>query len=110
MDVFVKYYSNQLKNIPDNKAYGKLSFFDIKRLEGYIKGDIFDSEKCCNYYGEIPKNSNYMAFSYNCKKLSVLRLLYHNYKGFIDEDDITIRKCDTINCVNLNHFVVQKKS
>ena len=54
--IFKKLIKRQRTKIKDIGNYGKLSFFDIKRLDKYIKGDIFNSKKCCIYHGEMKKN------------------------------------------------------
>ena len=70
-------FQRQRSNIKEIGNYGKMDFHDIKRLDMYIKGNIFVSDNCCLYTGEIKKK--YSTISYKGKKVSVLRLLYHNY-------------------------------
>ena len=97
----------QRKNIPDIGNYGKLEYADIKRLDRYISGDIF-GHSCCLYHGE--RKANYTTMSYRSKKISVLRLLYHNYVEDINHSDKIIYLCENKGlCCNLKHFRVKVK-
>lgn len=101
--------SNQRKGeIPDKNNYGKMSFDDVKRIDKYIGADIFDEDKCIEYKGEIKKN--YTTISYNRKKVSVQRLLFHNYVDDIEKRDVIEYLCELKGkCVNINHFKVEGK-
>lgn len=102
-------FQRQRKNIKEIGNYGKLDFQDIKRLDTYIKGNIFVSEDCCIYTGETKKK--YSTISYKGKKVSVLRLLYHNYIDDVLSDDILEYLCDNPGiCCNLNHFKIKDKN
>lgn len=103
IEIFRKYFSQQRKNIANNDIYGRMSFEDIKRVEKNIQGDIFSNE-CCSYKGEIT-NKNYLTISFNGIKVSVLRLLYHNYIDDITENHILTYKCKNRSlCCCLNHL------
>jgi hypothetical protein len=102
-------FQRQRKNITDVGNYGKLDFQDIKRLDMYIKGNIFSSKECCLYTGEIKKK--YSTISYKGKKVSVLRLLYHNYIKDVQADDTLEYLCDKTGvCCNLRHFKIKGKN
>lgn len=99
----IKLLNNQLKNISQQEKYGKLNFEDIKRLDKLIIGDIF-LNKCTKFNGYIRKKSS--LFSYNGVKLSLNRLLYHNYIGNVENKCIKLR-CSNIGCCTLSHFIVK---
>jgi hypothetical protein len=97
----------QRRNVPDVGNYGKLIYSDIKRLDRFIDGDIFGN-MCCLYNGE--RKSNYTTMSFRSKKISVLRLLYHNYTADITRTDKIKYVCDNKGiCCNLNHIKIQTK-
>jgi hypothetical protein len=97
----------QRPDIPDIGNYGKLEYTDIKRLDRYIDGDIFGGS-CCVYNGE--RKSNYTTLSYRSKKISVLRLLYHNYVSNIQQVDKIKYLCDNKGiCCNIHHIVLKVK-
>lgn len=96
---------NEIKNIGN---YGAFEFSDLKRLDLYIKGNIFNSKNCCLYQGEI--KNNYSTISYKGKKISVLRALYHCYIDNIETSDVLEYYCENPGiCVNLKHFSVKNK-
>jgi len=106
--LFVNLIKKQRKNIRKKGNYGKLSFDDIKRVDKYLKRNIFDSSDCCIYKGELKKN--YATISYKGKKVSVHRLLYHNYIGCIADGDYVTFNCNNRGiCCNLKHFTMSKK-
>ena len=106
--LFVSLLKNQRKKITKLGNYGKLSFDDIKRIDKYLRDNIFDSDECCIYRGELKKN--YATISYKGKKVSVHRLLYHNYIKDIIESDYIVFKCQHRGvCCNLKHFTMSKK-
>jgi len=93
----------QRKDIKKNGNYGKLSFEDIKRVDKYLNQNIFASEICCIYRGELKRN--YATISFKGKKVSVHRLLYHNYKSAIIDGDYITFNCENRGvCCNLKHF------
>lgn len=105
MDTYKKYFENQRKIIKKSNNYEKFNFIDINRLEKHIIGDIF-GQKCCRYIGTT--KNNYMTFSLNSKKLSLLRAIYHNYVDDIELDDTIVNICGNQLCCNLSHFKVLK--
>ncbi len=102
-NLYINLIKKQRKNISMIGNYGRLSFDDIKRLDKYIVENIFSSQKCIIYKGEVKKN--YATVSYKAKKVSLHRLLYHNYIDDINEIDQIIFYCDNKSiCCNLLHF------
>lgn len=98
----------QRRDVPDIGNYGKLEYEDIKRLDRYIDGDIF-SQYCCVYNGE--RKTNYITMSFRSKKISVLRLIYHNYVSDITRSDRILYLCDKKGvCCNINHITIQRRS
>jgi hypothetical protein len=106
--LFVNLLRKQRKGIKKKGNYGRLSFEDVKRIDKYLRDDIFNCNECCIYRGELKKN--YATISYKGKKVSVHRLLYHNYvKEIIDSDYIVFRCKNRGICCNLKHFTMSKK-
>jgi hypothetical protein len=98
----------QRPKIKDSGNYGKMLFEDIKRVDLYIHSNIFNSRSCCIYTGEIKKT--YSTISFRGKKVSLIRLLYHNYIDHISENNKIeyIAECDNKGiCCNLNHFRIK---
>jgi hypothetical protein len=94
----------QRNKVPDIGLYGKMTFFDLKRVDLLISGDITKSSNCCLYKGHI-KNSSYCTFSFKGKKTSVLRLLYHNMISDINPNVKIKYSCENKGiCCNLSHF------
>jgi len=106
--LFVNLIKKQRKNIRRKGNYGKLTFQDIKRVDKYLKRNIFDGDDCCIYKGELKKN--YATISFKGKKVSVHRLLYHNYISNITDGDYVTFSCSNRGiCCNLQHFTMSKK-
>jgi len=106
--LFINLIKNQRKNIKKLGNYGKLTFDDIKRIDKYLRDNIFNSCDCCIYRGELKKN--YATISYKGKKVSVHRLLYHNYINDLIGSDYIVFKCQHRGiCCNLKHFTMSKK-
>ena len=106
--LFVNLLKKQLKDIKKLGNYGKLSYEDVKRIDKYLRDNIFDSDECCIYRGELKKN--YATISYKGKKVYVHRLLFHNYVNEIIESDYIVFKCQHRGiCCNLKHFTMSKK-
>ena len=105
----IRYYlSKRLPEIPDSDRYGKLYFDDILRLERFVPRNPFITDECCLYAGEIYKG--YCNISYRGKKVSVVRLLIHNYLVNIEIDDVVVYFCKNRGlCVNLNHMGIKDK-
>lgn len=97
------------KQRPDIKKsgnYNKMSFRDLKRLDIYIEGNIFDTDECIRYNGELKKNT--AIFSFKGKKVSLHRLLFHNFIRRIVRSDIIKFKCPNSGlCANLNHIYIK---
>ena len=68
---FKKLIQKQLPDIRKSGNYSKMSFRDLKRLDMYIEGDIFDSDDCIRYTGELKKNT--AIFSFKGKKVSLCK-------------------------------------
>ncbi len=103
-EIFVKFLENQKPVVPTYENYGKMSFEDIQRIEKNIQQNIFENQ-CCLYNGEI--KNGYASISYKSKKVSVQRLLYHNYIGTVRRNQIIQYKCVNKGlCCCLNHLFV----
>ena len=106
--LFVSLIRKQRKKIIKNGNYGRLSFDDIKRIDKYLNSNIFNSDECCIYRGELKKN--YATISYKGKKVSVHRLLYHNYINNLVKTDYIVFNCPHKGiCCNLEHFSMSRK-
>ena len=94
------------KDIQPSGNYDKMTFEDAKRVDLNIMADIFDSDECCCYLGEIT-NGTYSCTSFKKKKVSVLRLLHHNYTCHIDNKSVIEYLCKNRGiCCNLKHSQV----
>ena len=101
-----KIIKKQLPNVYKIGNYSKMSFRDLKRLDTYIEGDIFNTDECMRYTGELKKNT--AIFSFKGKKVSLHRLLYHNFIGPINRSDVIKFKCPNCGlCANLNHIYLK---
>ena len=99
----------QRKDVPDIGLYGKLSFEDLKRIDRCSLGDITKSKDCCLFVGNTVSNT-YCTFSFRGKKTSIIRMLYHNFKGDINSDAHIKYTCENKgNCCNLSHFELNMK-
>ena len=97
---------NQRFNIRKSGNYNKMGFRDLKRLDTYIEGNIFKGDKCIRYNGELKKNT--AIFSFKGKKVSLHRLLFHNFIRPIVRSDIIKFKCPNRGlCTNLNHIYIK---
>lgn len=106
--LFVSLIRKQRKKIIKKGNYGRLSFDDIKRIDKYLNSNIFNSGECCIYRGELKKN--YATISYKGKKVSVHRLLYHNYINNLVKTDYIVFNCSHKGiCCNLEHFSMSRK-
>jgi len=93
----------QRKDVPDIGLYGRLTFIDLKRIDLLISGDITNSTKCCLYTGK-PKGT-YCTISFRGKKVSLLRILYHNLIEDINPHTRINHTCENKGiCCNLSHF------
>ena len=103
-EIFLKFLENQKKHIPTYQNYGKMFFEDIQRIEKNIQKDIF-ANTCCLYKGEI--KNGFASISFKGKKVSVQRLLYHNYIGEIKRNQIIKYTCENKGtCCCLNHLFI----
>ena len=102
-----KLITKQRNDIRKSGNYSKMSFKDLKRLDTYIEGDIFNkSDKCIRYTGELKKNT--AIFSFKGKKVSLHRLLYHNFINPIVRTDIIKFKCPNKGlCCSLDHIYLK---
>ena len=105
---YLNLFQKQRKNIPDlrfgNTIYGKLSFQDIVRLDSFIDTDIFDLEKCAKYHSHHT-NGILTAFSYETKKISLHKILYHNYIADIEPNTLYYTTCkNDFACANVHHI------
>ena len=102
-DQLIHLISYQRKDVPDVGLYGKLTFEDLKRLDLITQGDIILSKECCLYKGK--HKNNYSTFSFKGKKVSLLRILYHNYWGDIKPTHRIQFTCENEGlCCNINHY------
>ena len=97
----------QREDIKKSGNYSKMSFRDLKRLDMYVQGDMFDEEnRCIRYVGELKKNT--AIFSFKGKKVSLHRLIYHNFKEHIVRNDVIKFKCPNKGiCANINHIYLK---
>lgn len=103
-----KLINNQRQDIKKSGNYSKMSFRDLKRLDTYVQGDMFVDEECVRYTGELKKNT--AIFSFKGRKVSLHRLLYHNYVNSITRNDIIKFKCPNIGiCANINHIYLKNE-
>lgn len=96
----------QLKDIVPDK---KLLYNDLKRISKYLNNNIFDDDcSIWNGYITVIKNdekNSYINFYFNGKKYALLRLLYINYIGPLDDSEYIKFKCPNKGkCCNINHF------
>lgn len=97
---------NQRSDIKKSGNYNKMNFRDLKRLDTYIEGNIFNEDDCIRYNGELKKNT--AIFSFKGKKVSLHRLLFHNFKRHIIRSDIIKFKCPNKGlCCNLDHIYIK---
>lgn len=102
-----KLIQNQRKDIKKSGNYSKMGFRDLKRLDTYVQGgDMFINDECIRYTGELKKNT--AIFSFKGKKVSLHRLLYHNYINPIARNDVIKFKCPNSGiCANINHIYLK---
>lgn len=103
LSVIIKRQRNDIKK---SGNYNKMTFRDLKRLDNYIEGNIFTSDDCVRYTGELKKNT--AIFSFKGKKVSLHRLMYHNFIDHITRNDIIKFKCPNKGiCANLTHIYLK---
>ena len=105
--IFKELLNNQIKNISIEK---KLNYNDIKRISKFLNKTIFDNE-CSLWNGYITNNNNfnkgtYINFYFNKKKIALHRLLFINFKGYIESDEYIKYTCSNKGkCCNINHMI-----
>lgn len=106
-DLYLLLFKNQRKDIEKSGSYERIKLDEIKRLDKNIYENFFDSDECVLYHGEV--KNNYATISFKKKKVSVHRLIYHNYVGHISNSDKIEFLCDKKgNCCNIKHFTIKK--
>lgn len=104
-DQLINLLTYQRKDIPDTGLYGRLSFEDLKRIDMITKGDIITSNDCCLYLAKA--KGNYCTFSFKGKKVSIIRLLYHNYVEDVKSTHKFRHICENPGiCCNIRHLFV----
>jgi uncharacterized protein YuzB (UPF0349 family) len=99
----------QRPNVIDVDLYGRLTFEDLKRIDLFVSGDPIKSDSCSLFIGK--KVGKYSPFCYRGKKVSLLRILSHNFCKDIHKNDVIEYHC--INkgiCCNIKHFTVVSKN
>ena len=102
--------NKQIKSIPLNK---KLTYGDFKRIIKYIDISIFHEDKCCLWNGYVTNSKPdknykgaYVNFYFKKKKVALHRLLFINFKQFIEDTDYIKYTCNNKgSCCNINHMV-----
>jgi len=105
-EIHAELLNTQLKNT-DNKY--KLSYKDLMRLVKYIDFCFF-SESCCIWKGVINPSNNNITFYHSYekgkgRKVSLMRLLWRNLGGVLNDEDRIESTCHIIGCVNLSHHM-----
>jgi hypothetical protein len=93
----------QKKNISDEFL---LSFRDLNRITKNINTSLFGKE-CCLWNGYVisRKNKFYIHFFFRKSKVSLIRLLYHNYVGKIEKNEYVQNECENGGkCCNITHY------
>lgn len=80
----------------------RMGYKDILRLTKYID-DKFLSQYCCLYTCS-ESSQKQMSFYFNGKRVGLLRLLFYNYIGDIDDNFYIRSSCKTKYCCNPSHI------
>lgn len=103
--------TNQRKNISNDTLF--LNPNDMRRINKYIDTSIF-GEECCLWNGYINHKgtkTQYAKFSFKGKKVLLHRIIYHNFKGDISENDEIVFTCKNKGrCCCLNHLQIRTKN
>ena len=91
---------NQRRDIEDSGNYGKMSWFDLKRIDMNLIGDIFGDE-CVEWRGE--RKNEYGTVSFKSVKVSIRRLVYHNFIGNVENVKMET-SCNNKLCCSIKHF------
>jgi hypothetical protein len=86
----------------------KLNYSDMSRIIKYVDKSLFD-DVCCLWKGYVccfNKNKNYyINFFFGGKKIQINRLLYENYIGDVEKDEIIKNICASGGkCCNVFHY------
>lgn len=97
--------SKQRKIMPQKR---KLNYGDMSRIIKYVDKSLFDDE-CCLWKGYVccfNKNKNYyINFFFGGKKIQINRLLYENYIGDVEQNEIIKNICENGGkCCNVYHY------
>lgn len=97
--------SKQRKIMPQKR---KLNYGDMSRIIKYVDKSLFDND-CCLWKGYVccfNKNKNfYINFFFGGKKIQINRLLYENYIGDVEKDEIIKNTCESGGkCCNVYHY------
>jgi len=97
--------SKQRKDIETSTKYEKMNFNEILRLDKFLKGSIFSDD--CSFYSGTSVG-DYSTFTLRGFKVSLLRLLYHNYVACINTTDIIEYLCNNPKtCCSIKHFKIK---
>ena len=96
----------QLQDVPVHGPYQKMSLTDFENL--YHKLDypmnIF-SDSCCLYQGKLQRG---LVITYKTKKVTLNRLLVHNFLSSMDGQSRLSRACKNPLCVTLSHQLIHQ--
>jgi len=86
----------------------KLNYSDMSRIIKYVDKSLFDDE-CCIWKGYVccfnKNKNNYINFFFGGKKIQINRLLYENYIGNVEKDEIIKNICESGGkCCNVFHY------
>jgi hypothetical protein len=98
---------NQLQTVPDE---WKLQVSDMERIACRIDSSIF-AERCSMWLSYV-QNENpirqhkgmHVSFYFKCHKVNLIRLLYVNYVGNLENKYIKCSCRHLGRCVNVNHY------
>jgi len=96
----------QRKDIYERGNYSRMNFVELKRLDKYCDGYIF-GESCIRFTGAL--KGGVPIFSFRSNKVSLHRLLYHNYTGSICRSDIITLECPNKICINVLHIHIRDR-
>ena len=91
---------NQRKDIEKVGHYDKMYFKELKRFDLLLNGDIFGDD-CVPWNGESKKIP---TCTFRTVKVSVRRLLYHNFVKSIENIKPFKNKCKLLKCCTISHI------
>lgn len=110
-ELLAEMQERQRKYICNDALY--LNVNDMRRINKYIDTSIF-TENCCLWNGYINHKgtkTQYAKFSFKGKKVLLHRIIYHNFKGDISENDEIVFTCKNKGrCCSLNHLQIRTKN